>query len=64
MEKVEKKIQSPVKAIRAKCKECTGGFLKEIRLCQQTECPLYHFRMGRNANRKGIGGQFGVRNKE
>jgi len=49
------KIPSPVKVIRAKCKECTGGGLKAIRLCEIIDCPLHPYRMGRNPNRAGIG---------
>ena len=47
------KYPTPVKAIRKKCIDCSGGSLKEVRLCQVTECELYPFRMGRNPNYKG-----------
>lgn len=47
---------SPVKAIRAKCLEC-GGSYKEVRLCAVKTCPSYPYRMGKNPNRKGIGGR-------
>ncbi|MCK9554962.1 hypothetical protein M0R36_03990 [bacterium] len=49
------KTLTPIKAIRAKCVDCSNGQLKEIRLCPITDCPIYPFRMGRNPNRKGIG---------
>lgn len=43
-----KTITSPVKAIRAKCLECTCGNLGEIKECIITHCPLYPFRFGKN----------------
>ena len=46
---------TPIKAIRAKCLECSGGQPSEVRECLITDCPLYPFRMGKNPNRKGIG---------
>lgn len=38
---------TPLKAIRAKCMDCTAGQFIEIRLCACTECPLYEYRMGK-----------------
>ncbi len=38
---------TPVKAIRAKCLDCTAGQYKEVRFCPITDCPLYPYRMGR-----------------
>ena len=38
---------TPVKAIRAKCIDCCGDDLKEVRECQIKECPLWLYRMGR-----------------
>jgi len=49
------KGQTPVRAIRAKCLECSAGQVKEVRDCSITDCPLYPFRMGKNPNRQGIG---------
>ncbi len=46
---------TPVKAIRAKCLECSGSQPKEVRDCVIHQCPLYPFRMGKNPNRQGIG---------
>jgi len=45
-------IFTPKKAIRKKCIDCSGGSLREVRLCWATECPLYPFRMGKNPFRK------------
>jgi len=39
---------SPMRAIRAKCLECSNGSVREVRLCPITDCNLYPFRMGRN----------------
>ena len=35
-----------LKAIRAKCKDCSGGDITEIRKCVVTDCPLWALRMG------------------
>lgn len=42
---------TPMKAIRAKCLDCTES-ANEVRLCPVTDCPLYEFRFGRNPNIK------------
>jgi hypothetical protein len=46
---------SPLKVIRAKCVDCCGGQVGEVRKCVATTCPLWSFRMGHNpfTNRKG-----------
>ena len=41
-----KKVLTPVKAIRAKCIDCSNGQAPEARLCPVTDCPLYPYRMG------------------
>ena len=46
------KITSPLKAIRAKCFDCSGGKYNEIRKCSAKNCPLYTYRLGKNPNRK------------
>lgn len=38
--------RTPLRAIRAKCLDCSYGQLKEVRLCPVTKCPLYEYRMG------------------
>lgn len=40
-----KKI-TPIKAIRAKCLECSVGQMSEVRNCLIPTCPLYPYRMG------------------
>lgn len=41
------KVLTPLKAIRAKCLECSCGQAKEVRLCILTNCPLHPYRMGK-----------------
>ena len=38
---------TPIKAIRAKCLECSCGQYKEVKLCPVKNCPLYAYRNGR-----------------
>ena len=47
--------QTPLKAIRHHCIDCSGGSTKDVRNCIITDCPLYIYRMGTNPRRKGIG---------
>ena len=49
------KTLTPLKAIREKCLDCSGGQPKEVRLCPVTDCPLWPYRMGKNPRRVGIG---------
>ena len=37
---------TPIKAIRAKCLECSNGQYSEVRACPATDCPLYAYRFG------------------
>lgn len=39
---------SPIRAIRAKCIDCSGGNAAEARKCVAFRCPLWAFRMGFN----------------
>lgn len=41
------KVRTPIKAIRAKCIDCSGGVPKEVRECPIEDCPIYPYRMGR-----------------
>lgn len=43
-----KEITSPLKAIRAKCLECSGGSSNEVKNCNVSLCELYSFRFGKN----------------
>ena len=42
-----KLYDTPIKAIRKKCLDCTCGSVKEIRKCSIIECDLYPYRFGR-----------------
>lgn len=39
--------RTPIKAIRAKCLDCTNNQIVEVRNCNITDCPLHEYRMGR-----------------
>ena len=47
-------IKTPLKAIRAKCIECSCGQKNEVKLCPVTGCPLYPFRIGKNPYKKEL----------
>ena len=53
--KTSDKVLTPVKAIRQKCLDCSGGSVKEVRECPIVECDLYMYRFGTNPSRQGIG---------
>ena len=44
--------ESPIRAIRAKCIDCSGGVATEARKCVAIGCPLWPFRTGDNPFRK------------
>lgn len=46
---------TPIKAIRAKCKDCTCNQNVEIRECPITDCPLYEYRMGHRPKNDSVG---------
>ena len=37
---------TPIKAIRAKCMDCSNDQYLEVKLCPIKDCPLYPYRMG------------------
>lgn len=45
-------IEPPLKAIRSKCLDCAGHSPKAVDRCVFVNCPLYHFRNGKNPNVK------------
>lgn len=51
---------TPIKAIRAKCLDCSCWQPSEVRNCTAVDCPLHPFRLGKNPNRAGIGNLKGV----
>lgn len=58
------KILSPLKAIHTNCIECGGGSSKAVRKCHITDCVLYPYRLGKNPNRKGVGGNKNLNSKK
>ena len=40
--------QSPLRAIRAKCRDCSCYQTSEVRLCEAVKCPLWPFRAGKH----------------
>lgn len=40
--------ESPIKGIRAKCIDCSGDNVAEVRKCVAVNCALWPFRMGMN----------------
>ena len=40
--------QSPLRAIRAKCLDCSCYQASEVRLCEAIKCPLWPFRAGKH----------------
>jgi hypothetical protein len=42
------KSQSPLQAIREKCRDCSCYQLNEIRACEAVNCPLWPFRAGKH----------------
>ncbi len=37
---------TPLKAIKKKCLECSGGDKQEVRQCALRQCPLFPYRLG------------------
>lgn len=44
---------TPLRAIRAKCRDCMCNQVAEIRKCPITSCPLYPYRMGHRPKNSG-----------
>jgi len=40
-------LNRPLKAIRAKCLDCTAGSFKYIEFCPSIDCPLWPYRFGK-----------------
>jgi hypothetical protein len=49
------KKNTPLRAIRQHCLECSGHYKKEVKKCLIIDCPLYQYRFGKMSSRKGIG---------
>ena len=46
------KTHTPMKAIRAKCLDCSCQQPREVRLCTVTNCPLWPYRMGKRPKKE------------
>jgi len=44
---------NPAKAVKEKCLECGEGTYLDIKNCEITSCPLYHFRLGKGTKDRG-----------
>lgn len=56
MDNAEDDRMTPLKAIREYCvQNCASGSVKEARLCEDTDCTLHFYRMGKNPARAGVG---------
>ena len=44
---MDKRYETPIKAIRKKCLDCTCNQYDEIRYCTVINCALYPYRMGK-----------------
>lgn len=47
-----KTILTPIKSIRAKCKDCTNNQYQEIKECDMKNCPLWPYRMGKRPKKE------------
>ena len=43
---------TPMKAIRARCLDCSGFSVKEVRECTHDECALHQYRFGHRPSQK------------
>ena len=48
------KILTPLKAIRTKCLDCSGGSPQEVRECSFTDCALHEYRFGHRPKAEAI----------
>jgi len=48
-------MKTPLKAIKAKCLECSCYSPKEVKECVINECSLFPYWFGNNPKRKGVG---------
>ena len=50
---------TPIKAIRAKCLDCSNNQTKLVRECPIFKCPLWPYRMGKRPPKETIEGSYG-----
>jgi hypothetical protein len=48
---MDKLYDTPLKAIRKKCLDCSCWQHKEVRKCTVIDCPIYPYRLGRRPNK-------------
>ena len=48
---MHKLYDTPLKAIRKKCLNCSYWQPKEVRECTVVQCPIYSYRFGRRPNK-------------
>lgn len=48
---IQNRPRNPMRAIREKCLDCSGGSHAEVSQCTVEGCPLFAYRSGRNPNR-------------
>lgn len=53
-----------LRAIRAKCLDCTGGNAAEVRKCVHHDCPLWPLRMGTQPHGMRIARGYGKEKEE
>ena len=51
---MDKLYETPIKAIREKCLDCSVWQPKEVRLCTVIDCPIYPYRMGTRPSEETI----------
>ena len=51
---MDKVYNTPIKAIRKRCLDCTCGQVKEVRLCQAVECACWPYRFGRRPDKATV----------
>ena len=49
-----KLYDTPIKAIRKKCLDCSYWSPKEVRECTVIDCPIYPYRFGRRPDKATI----------
>jgi hypothetical protein len=66
IQRYQDKVSNRGTAIRAKCVECSGGALSEVRDCPITKCALWPYRMGTDPNNKKTAAKLakGIDNEE
>ena len=51
---MKKLFDTPLRAIRKKCLDCSCFQPKEVRKCTVIDCPIYPYRFGRRPNKETI----------